>query len=75
MYMALNQKENSLRTIGISLENKEVYGERLEDGTFSGRTLTEAIIAQREEKEAKYKDIGKQMKQGELAFTLFAEIA
>lgn len=52
-------------------QNKEIYGERLVDGTFSGKTLTEAIIAQREEKDAKYKDVGRQMKQGELTHALF----
>lgn len=56
-------------------QNKEVYGERLEDGTFSGKTLTEAIISQREEKDAKFKDNWKQMKQGELAHSLLAQIA
>lgn len=56
-------------------QNKEVYGERLEDGTFSGRTLTEAIIAQREEKDAKFKDNWKQMKQGDPMFTICLGIA
>ena len=45
-------------------KNVAKHGERLEDGTFSGRTLTEAIIANREEKDAKFKDAWKQMKQG-----------
>jgi hypothetical protein len=45
-------------------ENKAIYGERREDGTFEGRTLSEAIAAQREEREARFKDAWKQMKTG-----------
>lgn len=56
-------------------QNKELYGERLEDGTFSGKTLTEAIIAQREEKDAKFKDNWKQMKQGDLAHPVCSRLS
>lgn len=45
-------------------KNKEQHGGSLEDGTFSGMSLTQAIIAQREEKEQKFQDGWKTMKQG-----------
>eukprot|EP00892_Ulva_mutabilis_P012254 jgi/Ulvmu1/9400/UM051_0028.1 len=61
---ALEGKKTKFVSEAELTQNKELYGERLEDGTFSGKTLTEAIIAQREEKDAKFKDNWKQMKQG-----------
>lgn len=45
-------------------DNKAMHGERLEDGTFSGKTLTQAIIEQREAREAKFQDAWKQIKMG-----------
>lgn len=45
-------------------KNRELHGGSLEDGTFAGRTLTQAILAQREEKEQKFQDDWKTMKQG-----------
>jgi hypothetical protein len=45
-------------------KNKAEHGERLEDGTFSGMTLTQSIVAQREERESKFKEKWKMMKQG-----------
>ena len=57
-------KESKFASEAQLEENKAKHGERLEDGTFSGRTLTEAIVANREEKDAKFKETWKQMKQG-----------
>lgn len=50
--------------------NKAVHGERLEDGTFAGRTLREALAANKAEKEQKFQDGWKQMKQGAWAYML-----
>lgn len=44
--------------------NKAKHGERLEDGTFAGRTLREALAANKAEKEQQFQDGWKQMKQG-----------
>ena len=51
-------------------ERKDQHGECLEDGTFSGRTLTEAIVMQREAKQQKIEDDWKQIKQGKLQQTV-----
>ena len=55
-------------------KNKERHGGSLEDGTFSGRTLTEAILAQREEKEQKFQEGWKTMKQGTCSKPLVVHI-
>jgi hypothetical protein len=49
-------------------ENKAKHGERLEDGTFAGRTLREALAANKATKEQKFQDAWKQMKQGTLCY-------
>jgi hypothetical protein len=53
-------------------ENKAKHGERLEDGTFAGRSLQEALAANKATKEETFRDAWKQMKQGTLA--IYAQV-
>jgi hypothetical protein len=55
-------------------KNKEMHGASLEDDKPAHRSLTEAIMAQREEKEAKFQEAWKVMKQGMVAVPAILQI-
>ena len=64
-YFAIAEGKTTKFVSEVELQqNKEARGVSREDGTFAGRTLTEAIMAQREEKERKFQEDWKIMKQG-----------
>ena len=61
---AAGDKKSKFFTEAQLEENKQKHGERLEDGTFAGRTLREALTANKEEKEARFQQQWKDMKTG-----------